>query len=46
MLVCVCVYIYTYPTTPLHSLGCPHGVMVKVLACGIIESEFKLLSLY
>ena len=26
--------------------GCPHGVMVKVLDCGIIVNEFKLQSRY
>ena len=26
--------------------GCPHGVMVKALACGIIVSKFKLQLLY
>ena len=25
---------------------CPHGVMVKVLDCGIIVSEFKIQSCY
>ena len=26
--------------------GCPHGVMVKVMDCGIIVSEFVLQSCY
>ena len=27
---------------PTKLLGCPHGVMVKALDCGIVVSEFEL----
>ena len=26
--------------------GCPHGVMVKAMGCGIVENEFELQSRY
>ena len=29
-----------------HPGGCPRGVMVKALDCGIVESEFELQLLY
>ena len=30
----------------MYSSGCPHGLMVKAMDCGIVVSEFVLQSLY
>ena len=37
-------YIYIYVYIPV-SVGCPCGVMVKAMDCGIVVSEFVLQSL-
>ena len=43
----VCIFIYRYMNIYCKLSGvCPHGVMVKVMDCGIIVSEFKLQSHY
>ena len=38
-------YIHRYPQTK-QSAGCPRGVMVKAMDCGIVVSEFELQSRY
>ena len=30
------------PSNPTKPRGCPHGVMVKAMDCGIVVSEFVL----
>ena len=37
---------FTFGLIPLGYGGCPHGVMVKAMDCGIIVSEFVLQSRY
>ena len=40
-------FVYTIISVPaLSSEGCPRGVMVKAMDCGIVEREFVLQSRY
>ena len=44
---CNCKHEAASKTTAVHPTnlrGCPHGVMVKVMDCGIVEREFVLQS--
>ena len=40
------IYVYMHSYTHKHILGCPHGVVVKAMDCGIVVSEFVLQSRY
>ena len=44
MCVCVCVYLIDF--LPNQNFGCPRGVMVKAMNCGIVVREFVLQSRY
>ena len=47
LLICKSIrYIYIYIYKHLQRAGCPRGVMVKALGCGIVVCEFELLSRY
>ena len=40
------IYTHTYIHTYIYIGGCPHGVMVKAMDCGIVVRKFVLQSRY
>ncbi len=42
----VCENVYGKVDKPKRKRGCPRGVMVKAMDCGIVVSEFELQSRY